>query len=101
MGANPMTERSDRPYSTTSSEDAAGFRQPGGGVLIRGRYVLTSSEPEMISDGAVRVVGDTIREVGPFAELSRAFPDCAVHGGPNDIVTPGFINTHGHSPRPW
>jgi 5-methylthioadenosine/S-adenosylhomocysteine deaminase len=66
------------------------------GVLIRGRYVLTSAEPEMVRDGAVRIVGDTIRDVGPFAELSQAHPACAVSGGPDDIVTPGFINTHGH-----
>ncbi|WP_062205623.1 amidohydrolase family protein [Streptomyces sp. NBRC 109706] len=50
----------------------------------------------MIPDGAVRVVGDTITDVGTFADLSGRFPGCAVLGGPADIVTPGFVNTHGH-----
>lgn len=96
MSANPMTERSDRLPSTMSPADAAVGRPPSAGTLIRGKYVLTSSEPEMITDGAVYVEGDTIRDVGLFADLARAFPDCAVFGGPNDIVTPGFVNTHGH-----
>ncbi|MFD3487959.1 amidohydrolase family protein [Streptomyces sp. NPDC058665] len=96
IGANPMTERSDRLHPTMSSKGDAPLRQPDAGLLIRGKYVLTASEPEMISDGAVRVVGDTIRDVGSFADLSSRFPSCAVLGGPNDIVTPGFINTHGH-----
>jgi 5-methylthioadenosine/S-adenosylhomocysteine deaminase len=66
------------------------------GVLIRGKYILTSAEPAVVRDGAVRVVGDTILDVGSFADLSRAFPGCAVSGGPDDIVTPGFVNAHGH-----
>lgn len=77
-------------------EDAAPARQTDAGVLIRGKYVLTSSEPEVITDGAVCVVGETIRDVGPYAELAKTFPEYAVLGGPNDIVTPGFINAHGH-----
>ncbi|MBX7269079.1 amidohydrolase [Micromonospora sp. Llam7] len=91
-----MTETSDTLHPTISSEGEAHLGQQDAGFLIRGKYVLTSSEPEMVSDGAVRVVGDTIADVGSFADLSGRFPSCAVLGGPDDIVTPGFINTHGH-----
>ncbi len=66
------------------------------GVLIRGGYILTSAEPEMVRDGAVRIVGTAIEEVGPWSDLRQRFPDCPVFGGRNAIITPGFINTHGH-----
>jgi 5-methylthioadenosine/S-adenosylhomocysteine deaminase len=91
-----FTERLDRPSSAFSSDLALGRCRADRGVLIRGKYILTSAEPDVLQDGAVRVVGEAILDVGPFADLSRAFPECAVSGGPNDIVTPGFINAHGH-----
>ena len=68
----------------------------GRGVLIRGGYVLTSAEPALIENGAVRVVGEVIDEVGGWAELRARYPDDAVHGDRHAIVTPGFVNTHGH-----
>jgi len=58
--------------------------------------VLTSAEPDAIEDGAVRIVGDLVDEVGPGSELRRRRPDDKVHGGLDAIVTPGFIDTHGH-----
>ncbi len=66
------------------------------GILIRGKYVLTSSDPPVVENGAVRVVGDRISEVGTFDDLSLRHPHDDVEGGANDLVTPGFINTHGH-----
>ncbi len=67
-----------------------------GGTLVRGGFVLTSAEPEAIPDGAVRVVGDRIADVGSWVDLSERHPDDHVTGGPNDIITAGFVNTHGH-----
>jgi 5-methylthioadenosine/S-adenosylhomocysteine deaminase len=66
------------------------------GVLVRGAHVLTSAEPAELRDAAVRVVGERIAAVGPYADLRAAHPDDPVTGGPHDIVTPGFVNTHGH-----
>jgi len=66
------------------------------GILVRGGYVLTSSTPEMIEDGAVRIVGELIDAVGPWADLRSRFPDDEVRGDRHSIITPGFINTHGH-----
>lgn len=67
-----------------------------GAVLIRGRHVLTSAAPESVTDGAVRLSAGRITHVGAYRELAARFPDDPVHGGPNDIVTPGFVNAHGH-----
>ncbi len=68
----------------------------GGGILVRGRHVLTSADPGVIVDGAVRIVGDLIESVGTWDELRTRHPDDEITGGPHDVVTPGFINTHGH-----
>ncbi len=66
------------------------------GTLVRGAHVLTSGDPPEIGDGAVRIVGSVIDAVGHWGDLRAQFPDDAVTGGPFDIVTPGFVNTHGH-----
>jgi cytosine/adenosine deaminase-related metal-dependent hydrolase len=66
------------------------------GTLIRGGHVLTSGPAGAIADAAVRVVGDRIHAVGPWSELRSRFPRDAIRGGERDIVTPGFVNTHGH-----
>ncbi|MEO3855736.1 amidohydrolase [Acrocarpospora sp. B8E8] len=65
-------------------------------ILVRGRHVLTSATPAVVDDGAVLVVGESIADVGPYDELRAAHPDAGALGGPYDIVTPGFVNTHGH-----
>lgn len=61
--------------------------------LVRGRWVLA---PEAIRDGAVALAGDRIVAVGPYADLVTQFPDAQVHGSAHDVVSPGFVNTHGH-----
>ncbi len=58
--------------------------------------MLTSGDPPEIAGGAVRIVGSVIDTVGHWEDLRVQFPDDAVTGGPLDIVTPGFVNTHGH-----
>jgi cytosine/adenosine deaminase-related metal-dependent hydrolase len=58
--------------------------------------VLTAASPAVIEDGAVRIVGEQIDAVDTWDELRRRYPDDDVSGGANDIVTPGFVNTHGH-----
>ena len=66
------------------------------GTLVRARYLLTAADPAVISDGAVRIVGERIDTVGAWDDLRVRFPDDDVSGGSNDVVTPGFVNTHGH-----
>ena len=66
------------------------------GTLVRGAYILTSSIPEMIANGAVRIVGDVIDAVGPWSDLRARHPGDDVHGDRHSIITPGFVNTHGH-----
>jgi cytosine/adenosine deaminase-related metal-dependent hydrolase len=70
-------------------------------TLVRGRWVLTAAPdgaatPAVVRDGAVLLQGDRVVEVGTWADLSARHPGAAVRGGPHDLVTPGFVNTHGH-----
>ena len=66
------------------------------GILVRGRYILTSAEPEVVENGAVRVAGGVIDSVGPWSRLRADHPGDRVYGGAVAVITPGFVNTHGH-----
>ena len=65
-------------------------------MLVRGKYILTSAEPEEIFDGAFRVKDGVISEIGKWEELNSKFPEEPVSGKKNDIIIPGLINVHGH-----
>ncbi len=65
-------------------------------TLIRGRFVLTSSDAGALRDAAVLVDGTTIGEVGPWAGLRSRNPGAEVVGDGSGIVLPGLVNTHGH-----
>ncbi|MFK8023933.1 MAG: amidohydrolase family protein [Ilumatobacter sp.] len=58
--------------------------------------MLTAADPADLTDAAVRISGTTIDAIGSWTDLSRRYPHDVVTGGPYDIVTPGFVNTHGH-----
>lgn len=49
-----------------------------------------------IDDGALLVQGDTLRWVGPLAELPAGPPPDAVHDLGGALVTPGLIDAHTH-----
>jgi cytosine/adenosine deaminase-related metal-dependent hydrolase len=58
--------------------------------------VLTSGPAGHVRDGAVAVDGERIAAVGPYPELAARFPDAEVTGDGTGILTPGFVNAHGH-----
>lgn len=47
-------------------------------------------------DAAVAVAGHDIVAVGDWAGLRAAHPEAAVLGGPDALVTPGYVNAHQH-----
>ena len=59
-------------------------------MLVRGKYILTSANPEEILDGAFRVKDGLISEIGKWKELSSKFPEDTVIGAKNDIIIPVF-----------
>jgi cytosine/adenosine deaminase-related metal-dependent hydrolase len=68
-------------------------------TIVRGRWVVTGggADDEALTDGAVLIEGDTIREVGAWEVLRGAHPDAAVLGSSDVAVMPGLINAHHHS----
>lgn len=64
-------------------------------TLVRGGHVLTMAGGD-ITDGAVAIADEKIAAVGPFAELSRAYPEAPVVGDRYGIVIPGLVNAHTH-----
>ena len=65
-------------------------------TLIRGRFVLTSSDAGALRDAAVLVDGETIAEVGAWEDVRPRHPGATVVGDGTGIVIPGLVNTHGH-----
>ena len=68
--------------------------------LIRGRYVITHvvdrNAVNIVEDGAVLQRDGLIVEIGAFDDLSARHDVDDVLGGPDCVVTPGFVNGHHH-----
>ncbi len=68
-------------------------------LLITGRYLLpTSSQNDLIADGAVAIKGDTILEIGEASRLIEKYPNCERIEEEHGLIMPGLINTHTHAP---
>jgi cytosine/adenosine deaminase-related metal-dependent hydrolase len=68
-------------------------------LILRGRYVLTDPRrgpAGVIEDGAIRVAGGVIAEVGPYAELRARHPALPVKGNGKQLLMPGLIDAHSH-----
>jgi cytosine/adenosine deaminase-related metal-dependent hydrolase len=65
-------------------------------LLVRADYVLTSGPAGDLRAGAVVVEDGRIVAVGPYERLRGAHPGAAVEGDGTGILTPGFVNCHGH-----
>jgi imidazolonepropionase-like amidohydrolase len=66
-----------------------------GNWLLRARQVLTGTDDEPIADGAVRVRGRVIAEVGPARTLGQE-PGEEVMAFPEGTLLPGLIDCHEH-----
>jgi 5-methylthioadenosine/S-adenosylhomocysteine deaminase len=71
-----------------------------GTSLIRGRYLLLGTKDdgsvEIVRDGAILQQNGRIAEIGAWDALRAGHPDVEVLGGPDALVSPGFVNTHHH-----
>ena len=69
---------------------------PPGVLLVRGEIVTMDPLRTIVPDGAVVVRGEHIDAVGPWSELHARYPDAAVVGDGEGLVTPGYVNAHQH-----
>jgi cytosine/adenosine deaminase-related metal-dependent hydrolase len=66
-------------------------------MIITGGIVITmDAERRIIVDGALRVQGPRIVEVGKAGALAARFPHEPVHRFPEHIISPGLVDTHVH-----
>ena len=62
------------------------------------RYVVTmDAQRRVIENGAIAISGDHIVDVGPRADIDKAYRAKQRLDRPNAILTPGLINTHTHA----
>ncbi len=64
-------------------------------MLLAARYVLPIAAPHIV-DGAIRVHGDRIMEIGEFETLKAAYPDEEVRDFGLAVLMPGFVDMHTH-----
>ena len=62
-------------------------------MILRAQYVLPITSP-LIRDGALRVLGSTITDIGPAADVIARNPREAVSDFGHAVLLPGFIDTH-------
>jgi cytosine/adenosine deaminase-related metal-dependent hydrolase len=66
-------------------------------MLITGGTVLTFGQANaVITDGAIRIQGDRITDLGPTADLVTQYPDEERLDAQGKLVMPGLICAHTH-----
>ena len=80
------------PVSTALAGEAADW-------IIRAKYVVTmDKQHQIIPQGAIALRGARIVGVGTQAEIARRFQSRHTLDKPDDMITPGLIDTHTHAP---
>jgi putative selenium metabolism protein SsnA len=65
-------------------------------LISNGRVVTFGVANKIIEDGAVRVEGDRITDVGAVARLQAAYPDDEVVDAGGQLIMPGNLCAHTH-----
>lgn len=67
-----------------------------GWLIVHGRVITLGKSRQILEDGAVRITGDRIDEVGPSKDLLARHPGLPVLDAAGKTVMPGLINAHHH-----
>lgn len=73
----------------------AGEDSPAGTLILPEWLIISAMEPPRQGFG-VRVVGDSITDVAPHALLRQRYPLDVVIQADEQVLSPGFVNTHTH-----
>ena len=69
-------------------------------TLIRSKYLITKAlsrtEAEILENGAIFQRDGRIVEIGPYEEIAEKYQPDEVIGSDQDVVMPGFVNSHHH-----
>ncbi len=65
-------------------------------LITHGTLITMDPERPLVSDGALRIAGDRITDIGASAELTARYPSDEVLDAGGMLVMPGFICAHTH-----
>ena len=63
--------------------------------IVYGKYLVIDAET-IIPSGALFVENDKITDFGKYEEITKKYPADEIIGSSDYMVTPGFVNAHGH-----
>ena len=66
------------------------------GTIILPDWLITSAMDPPRSDWGIRILGDQIDDVAAHDDLLHKYPEDNVWDASNQVLSPGFINTHTH-----
>jgi 5-methylthioadenosine/S-adenosylhomocysteine deaminase len=66
------------------------------GTIVRGDWLVTAGDQAPLRNGAIRVVGNQVTQVGLGAELIAQHPADVVFDASGRVIAPGFVNAHVH-----
>lgn len=68
-------------------------------AIVQGRWILEGfdgDEPRLHENAALLIANGKVAQIGKAETVISAHPEAQRHGGPDCLVTPGFINAHHH-----
>src|SRR3982074_1588742 len=65
-------------------------------LILGGTVVTARPEGEVLTDGGLAIVGETILAIGPRQELTERFQAQRTLNAAGEIVFPGLVDTHTH-----
>lgn len=65
-------------------------------LIGNGRLITHDSERTFFENGAVLTDGSTIKRVGAYETLKKAYPDAEPIDANGGVIMPGLINAHSH-----
>ncbi len=68
-------------------------------LLVTADLVLTlDAKDNVLTDGAIAIVGRTIADIGPAVELAAKWEPAQTVEGKGRVAMPGLVNVHNHTP---
>jgi cytosine/adenosine deaminase-related metal-dependent hydrolase len=96
MGLKLVAITPARPlYSGAEDRAKYGEENAMAGKIVYGKYVLADAET-VIPSGAVYIQEGKIVDLGRYDEITYKYTADEIIGSSETMVTPGFINAHGH-----
>ena len=63
--------------------------------LVYGKHLIADADT-VIASGALYIEGDTVVDIGTYAELTRKYSADRILGSAETLIIPGLVNAHSH-----